>query len=513
MTATEPSRRSVLVIGAGLVGIAVARALSVAGASRIGIHCRREAGLRAARSRLADVTHVGEWQWSSGDLFVPCGALTVGSAVLDAGADPVACRSWLSRLPRSNDRHRLRLLGRGWDVIVDCTNIATLLSDPNAYEDLSAGCTCRGSADCGLCGARFIGAIRHYGAAVDGLLRGSTRRFVKVSTTGLGAMGLDVPFTHGDRQAETMSAPLWRKVELAGVLHNTLWAVSRSFPRRVSLVVPAACVGFPQEDSFADVPAARMEDDGTLRSTDDAPVRSRGIWLGEDRIYSSDEMLLLSSDFMMGCVRFEDVADSVVRTIDGDSACDLLAAMSAASLGPSITGAVAREHAQRWLRDRRKHDDPVALGALGPYVVKTLLELDLLAAALEGGRLDECSAGDSEAIALRCRAELKRRRLDLGVLAKMRIQIKEATDGANGCAVDISATRVRAALLAVQAAVRLGRLPAGSRWGQLPTGDLCAALLSPALSRERAFEGAEHLYRWAADRAVEDRVADGEAHE
>ena len=49
------------------------------------------------------------------------------------------------------------------------------------------------------------------------------KKYVKVSTTGLGGMGINMPYTHGDNPKINLSSALMGKIAASGVLHQLLW--------------------------------------------------------------------------------------------------------------------------------------------------------------------------------------------------------------------------------------------------------------------------------------------------
>jgi hypothetical protein len=248
-------------------------------------------------------------------------------------------------------------------LIVDCLNLATQLSDPHAWPSaLSSLKEPAVRESVGL--AISLAAMKGHSIALDEWLFQKTEAaYVKVSTTGLGRRGLEIPFTHGDT-GDRLSPNLWRKLFVAGVNHQLLWALSRTFPSRVHIIVPAAFVGF---ENIEDV----LEKD--------RPTVFDTVQAGEDRSYTSEEIAVISSHHQMGTVTKEEVAVAVVDTLVGTRKdVDLLSALNSAVIPPSTQGRAQRQLVLDRLRQGSLSTGVVASGSLGErvdFALKTLREL------------------------------------------------------------------------------------------------------------------------------------------
>ncbi|MBR7106670.1 MAG: hypothetical protein IKC88_06770, partial [Opitutales bacterium] len=69
-------------------------------------------------------------------------------------------------------------------------------------------------------------------------------KYLKVSTTGLGGMGMNMPYTHGDTPRSSLSFALMGKISAAGVLHQLLWNLSHTTHLNISLLIPSTFVGY-----------------------------------------------------------------------------------------------------------------------------------------------------------------------------------------------------------------------------------------------------------------------------
>lgn len=311
------ANRRALVIGAGQIGGAVARELLGRGWSQVVLVTRTH---RSA-------TAVADLDWVRG--AVEAGRAVIGHGDMLSGTE----LAFLDDVRPAVVGTRSALLSTvattlAVDDVVDATNVATQLAGQPDHADLESVLRDLGE--------RLIN-LNH-------LLRELPRlHYARVSTTGLGGLGLDLPFTHGDDNESVMSAALWRKLQISGVEHQALWALARSHPGRVHLVVPAAAVGFEDADPNGLVPA------------------------GEGKRYSLQEVLLMTHPAMMGAVTKEEVADAVADLLLATgTARDVLAAMQAASLGPSADGATAVDQLRQKLAGHP--GARVSTGSLGPLV-------------------------------------------------------------------------------------------------------------------------------------------------
>ena len=70
------------------------------------------------------------------------------------------------------------------------------------------------------------------------------KKYVKVSTTGLGGMGINMPYTHGDNPKINLSSALMGKIAASGVLHQLLWNLEHIKNDNISLIIPGTFVGY-----------------------------------------------------------------------------------------------------------------------------------------------------------------------------------------------------------------------------------------------------------------------------
>ena len=242
-------------------------------------------------------------------------------------------------------------------AVVDCTNVATQLSSipPNA------------SSSGGWLDTVLTAMTRHVESLHAYLGGNADARYVRVSTTGLGGMGLNMPFTHGDAADEILSGNLWRKVIIAGALHQMLWTLERAHPGRVRLVVPAGMVGFEEPTSGSVLVGA-----------------------GEGRAYTQQDVRLMTHASMMGLISKETVAASVLDNLVGSpAAVDLISCTHEGLLHPMtdpmlVDGEIGRHF-------NGPDVTPVSSGNLGSRVAEDLDAVHSILAAAPGMTLARAS--------------------------------------------------------------------------------------------------------------------------
>ncbi|MEI6479924.1 MAG: hypothetical protein WCO12_00155 [bacterium] len=240
--------------------------------------------------------------------------------------------------------------------------------------------------------------IRFTQALKKSLLDFKVKCYVKVSTTGLGGMGDNLFYTHGDVNEPGMSSGILGKVAAAGVIHQLFWGLSHTPGINVKVVVPAALVGwqgvgFGQFRSHGrGIPLVDSKTKTKLVSGEVfVPGKCEQISTfmempyvdsGENCAYSLGEMTAITALGQMECVTREEVAQACIEMAIGSTRHDLLTAMDLVALGPSHLGGIQR----RIILDRLtglevKNSIPsIATNNLGPTVSKHLFEIYLMLA-------------------------------------------------------------------------------------------------------------------------------------
>lgn len=234
-------------------------------------------------------------------------------------------------------------------------------------------------------------------------------RYVKLHTTGLGGMGFNLRYTHGDTGEPGLSTKLLGKVCATGSFSQLLLTLAHTPGCDVRVVVPATVIGWTQasesvirERDGSPIPLVDSEElvpcDGS-RSLAQALTDSAGrvvetgdvlevpyLSSGENRPYAREDIAAISALGQMGCVTKEEVAHAVMECVGGDSRYDVLTAIDSALLLPTHTAAVERDRMLRHCGKRHVTGyrlPSVSVGNLGPTVAKQLYEIEIIRSAFE----------------------------------------------------------------------------------------------------------------------------------
>ena len=447
----ELQGRRVLVLGgAGLVGMAVARRVLAEGPSALRIASLRESEVTPALDELHTgfpdrAEHVdGFW----GDLFVPDSDRGRPRADIQADASArarlvddlygeltqdVLERSSLGRL----------LLDYRPDVVVDCINTAGALAYQNAFrsaaglrEAAAAGGADTAAVEEHLATLYLPQLIRHVQVALEGMKQAGTGMYVKVGTAGTGGMGLNIPFTHSE---ERPSRVLLAKASLAGAHTLLLYLMARTpGAPAVKEVKPTAAISW-KSIGFGPVrqggrPLTRSDTTGPLSLDEafraDAPFTALdrtldGVFLdaGENGLFSPAEFETLTALGLMEFLTPEEIADTVLREIMAHpTGKDVVAALDGATLGPTYRAGVLRGRVLARMDEMEAEHGvhSVAYEMLGPpRLSKLLFEAAILERLYED--LDAAAGLDPETTAGRARElvegdeDLRQRILSIGL--------------------------------------------------------------------------------------------------
>lgn len=296
------------------------------------------------------------------------------------------------------------------DVVIDAINTATVVGyqdDPYSLPRAIARSASSPELDwkgtalnllgTGIipCLVRFAQSLQH---AMTKLEIGG---YVKISTTGLGGMGVNLHYTHGDVDEPGMSSGILGKVAAAGVMHQLFWSLSHTPGINIKVIVPAALVGWqgvhhgafrshgkpihlidnPQKYPlmFGKTLKDAASECHDLNRVFEMPY----VDSGENCAYSNCEMAAITALGQMECITREEIAQAAFEAINGSTRYDLLTAMDHAALGPSFVAAVQRHEILESLKklSNETSTESIATNNLGPTVSKHLYELRLLHAA------------------------------------------------------------------------------------------------------------------------------------
>lgn len=218
-------------------------------------------------------------------------------------------------------------------------------------------------------------------------------RYVKISTSGLGGMGFNISYTHGDMGEPGLSTKLLGKVAAAGILHQLLLTLSHTPGLDIKVIVPIALVGweaittdikgFPLVDCKQPI---NLSDENAVPAKwyeeVEEPLKMVVVGSGENQPYARADMTTITTLGQMGCITKEEVGIAAAEALAGSTKHDILTAMDLVSMGPSFNAASQRNHVLAKMREMEEKENikfaSVACGNLGPKVTKHLWELHIL---------------------------------------------------------------------------------------------------------------------------------------
>lgn len=279
-------------------------------------------------------------------------------------------------------------------LIIDAINTATVLGNAynpehnyKCYHENSSSCSTKLMVDDYTTKIiNFIYSLKY------GIETYNVEKYVKVSTTGLGGMGINMPYTHGDNPKINLSSALMGKIAASGVLHQLLWNLEHTMGNNISLIIPATFVGY---DSVKSEP---IETDKGLLLKRTAPksykindkkkieyndtitneyLKFPVVRAGENHVYSKMELNVLTAIGQMEGITKEEVANKVIDCIHGKSSNDILSALNNAMLKPTYLGREMIYDINSEFSNIN-YNYGIATGNLGVTLSKKLYELFLI---------------------------------------------------------------------------------------------------------------------------------------
>ena len=221
------------------------------------------------------------------------------------------------------------------------------------------------------------------------------KKYLKVSTTGLGGMGMNMPYTHGDTPKASLSFALMGKISAAGVLHQLLWNLSHTTHYNISLLIPSTFVGYdstkfePIETDMGlikkiDNPKKiKIKDGDTLtysKGISDEYLEFPVVRAGENHVYSLYELSVLTAVGQMEAITKEEVANAAMEDICGKANRNMLNYMDSGMLTSTFAGKVMVEKIKSEIKllMQKNNSTSIATGNLGVTVAKRLYELHII---------------------------------------------------------------------------------------------------------------------------------------
>lgn len=402
----EIKGRTVLLLGgSGLCGMAVARELAPHQPALVIVTALTRTEAENAVSELAGegifdaaTRLVAEW----GDVFVSekLKDRSRRDVLDDPGArgdfiddlfgeltDDVVKRSSLGSL----------LLRHKPEIVVDTVNTATAFAYQNIFDAATA---IRAKAIDGPVPAEDVERmlatlylpqlIRHVQIALEGMRRAGTKMYLKIGTAGTGGMGLNIPFTHSEERPSRM---LLAKSGIAGAHTLLLYLMART-PNApaVKEIKPTAAISWKRimhgpvhrrgraiECIDCGEPLSMAESFAPgVANFQPTGKDLQGVFIdaGENGFFSLGEFETLTALGLMEFITPEEIADDVLREITGyPTGHDVVAALDAATAGPTYRAGVLRQVAmERMAELEKEHDvESVAYEMLGPPRLSKLL--------------------------------------------------------------------------------------------------------------------------------------------
>ena len=231
--------------------------------------------------------------------------------------------------------------------------------------------------------------------------------YFKIGTTGLGGMGLNLPYTHEKYTSEFMM----RKAALSGAQTALLLLMGRS-PNApiIKEVKPAAAV---------------------FRNSVEYDQEKKMVFIdgGESGPYSMEEFSLLTSLGQMGFITAEEVAEKIILKIKGDpTGHDVVSSLNRALIKPSYKAGVIRENLLGKARQLMVEKDipSIAYGYLGPLVIsKKIFEVALI---IKSNRVEKLMRASAREIVDNILAFLKGNQSVLHEIAALNLSISLPKD-------------------------------------------------------------------------------------
>ncbi|MBI6545858.1 MAG: short-chain dehydrogenase [Cyanobacteria bacterium NC_groundwater_1444_Ag_S-0.65um_54_12] len=420
-------KRILILGGAGMVGMAVARELIRETPAQIILHSLREAEVREAIATLTDeqqllMSQQGSLDTAGPPTMIPLGA-EWGNIFVRLGlhdrdpqglmADATARRLIIEDLigefgEQAVERFYLHdlLIRQRPDLVIDTINTATGI----AYGDLYSATTeayqalqklvADNALDClpalqaateRLIATQYIPQlVRHVQILYRGMKAAGTSFYVKVGTSGTGGMGLNIPYTHGEERPSRM---LLSKSAIAGAHTLLLFLQARTPDSPITKEIkPAAAIAWKRY-GYGEIlkrgkpimlEDAILNGEGGARilpSERAAPLKAVYVDTGENGLFSVDEFVAISTAGQMEFVTPEEIAENIIAEVKGaNTGKDVIDALNIACMGPTYRAGFCRSYLLDKLRRLQSAEElkenrslTMAFEVLGPPRLSKLL--------------------------------------------------------------------------------------------------------------------------------------------
>jgi hypothetical protein len=188
-------------------------------------------------------------------------------------------------------------------------------------------------------------------------------KYLKIGTTGIGGMGLNMPFTHGENKP---SLPLLRKVAIAGAQTNILYAIKNNYLTEIKEIIPATAVFYNTFDCNSFHKPIKIK-----KSKKGLHLSING---GESGYYTLEEFRLLSNEKQMGFIDCKTLSKEIVDELFINKRNVLVGIEKYVIRSPKNIKKKRMQIIKNAERLSKKNNiNCVAHGKLGPYKIRKLL--------------------------------------------------------------------------------------------------------------------------------------------
>ena len=385
----------ILIIGSGQIGRAILQRVYEFSPQFVHIHNLTEEENKKIELRTDLLYGTINYSFSSGNIFMPYALKDLNNNDLMSKKKEIIDYFYQelneNMLKRSTIYSLVEKFKPG--LIIDAVNTATVLGkayNPEEMHELYKQDT-KKCCENALVNDFTTKAINFVSGLKLAMETFKVQKYIKVSTTGLGGMGFNMPYTHGDNPTYNLSNALMGKISASGVLHQLLWNLQHTKGLDISVVIPGTFVGVDsakKEDVDNDFGFVKKRfnihpksiEFGTELIYNDCEIGNtlqfKVVRAGENHVYSMPELATLTAPGQMEAITKEEVADAVIKDVLGQTNSNIFEAMNKNMLKPTYLG---RDMIRKILSTSEPSaDGGIATGNLGVTTAKHLYELYLL---------------------------------------------------------------------------------------------------------------------------------------
>lgn len=216
--------------------------------------------------------------------------------------------------------------------------------------------------------------------------------YIKVSSSGLGGMGFNCPYTHGSINSIKLNPSIELKIASLGIMHQLLWNLFDSEKVKVSLIVPKALIGWDKPLKITNNKKNIYNfknNNKTINKDKLLKFSISCIPCGDSTYYSIQEYIVASSVGQFESISKEEVVKAVIDSIQGSDRYNILNYISNSSINSSYYAFSKREQV---ILEAKKIENSLktpslVTGNFGPYISKLISELYVIVCALSNKKI------------------------------------------------------------------------------------------------------------------------------